>query len=129
MEPLDSILRARRARASAALAAERRRIARDLHDGLGQELAFIAMQCRRLAERSPEGTLAQVTEAAERALAECRRAVAALTEPAEEPLHEVISATAERLATRAGAWASFDLDPSVQVPAATRENLLRILGE
>jgi len=60
---------------------ERRRIARDLHDGLAQELAFIGRNLRRLDDRDP--TVGRVAASAGRALSESRRAIAALTKPLE----------------------------------------------
>ncbi|MCA1710395.1 MAG: histidine kinase dimerization/phosphoacceptor domain-containing protein [Actinobacteria bacterium] len=60
--------------AEVAVLEERRRIARDLHDGLAQELAFAATQSRALAERSEQPKRAQLIAAAtERALDESRR--------------------------------------------------------
>src|SRR3954451_11226074 len=99
MEGLVRFLINRVLRTEDAVEAERSRIARDLHDGFAQELAFIAMQSRRLAHQTGEGTLEQIAEAAERALGQSRRVIAALAAPAEEPLHPAISATARRLAT------------------------------
>jgi signal transduction histidine kinase len=129
MEGLVRFLISRVLRTENAVEAERSRIARDLHDGFAQELAFIAMQSRRLAHQTGEGTLEQIAEAAERALGQSRQVIAALAGQAEEPLHAAISATARRLATRAGARTSLDLDPRIEVPAETREHLLRILSE
>ena len=55
---------------------ERRRLARDLHDGLAQELAFISRLSRQTAPIETQASAIQA--AAERALDESRRAIAAL---------------------------------------------------
>ncbi len=69
----------------AAVAAERRRAARDLHDGLAQELAFIRSRVVEFARRSPESPeLAHVAESAERALAESRQLIVVLTGQGEQ---------------------------------------------
>lgn len=69
--------RTRRTEAQAAVAAERERLARDLHDGIAQDLAFIAVhtECREsgLGEDHP------VTLAARRALAASRGAIVDLS--------------------------------------------------
>jgi len=70
--------------ADRAVLEERRRIARDLHDGVAQELAFIVRRTRRLANGSE--TLQPITASAERALDDSRRAIAALTRPMDECL-------------------------------------------
>jgi Histidine kinase len=73
--------------AESAASSERRRIARDLHDGLAQELAFISTQSRWLAQGvGGEDRLEQLALAAARALDESRSAIAALTRPLDEPL-------------------------------------------
>ena len=117
--------------ANEAVLEERRRMARDLHDGLAQELAFITSQTRTLLEqdgrRSPD--LEHVATAAERALDESRRAIAALTRPVDEPLDVAIADTAEQVAGRYGARVRLHLDEGVEVEAATREALLRIVRE
>src|SRR4029079_17560207 len=66
--------------AEVAVLEERRKMARELHDGLAQELAFIAAQSTLLARRHPESPRPKLLRgAAERALDESRRAIAALT--------------------------------------------------
>ncbi len=68
-----------RLRATAAVLDERRRIARDLHDGITQELTYILAQSRLLpAEAEGTRTAARIEEASSRALDEARRAVTAL---------------------------------------------------
>lgn len=113
---------------------ERRRIARDLHDGMAQELAYIASQTRRLAEMAAEFAddrlrIDHLAAAAERALDESRRAIAALTLPIYEPLHVALAHEAEEVAVRVGAQLDLDLDPTIEVDPATRETLLRIARE
>ena len=107
---------------------ERRRLARELHDGLAQELSFISMQTKVLMRRSQSRELDAISVAASRALDEARRAVAALTRPLDEPLRAVLAETAEELAGRAGVRVELNLE-DVQVPPETREALLRITRE
>jgi signal transduction histidine kinase len=111
----------RRLSARAAVRAERLRIARDLHDGVAQELAFIALQARESDQR--------LATAADRALAELRRAVYDLAENCEEPLGITLSRTAEELAGRSGARLVMQVDGDVQASPAERAAILRILRE
>jgi signal transduction histidine kinase len=113
---------------AAAVLEERRRIARELHDGLAQELAFIVTESGRLSERK-NGEVARIAAAAERALGESRRAIAALTRPLNEPLAALLSQVAGEVAERCGLALEFDLDQRVDVPPAAREALLRIVRE
>jgi signal transduction histidine kinase len=55
---------------------ERRRLARELHDGLAQDLAFVVSQASTLARRSGDHqALREIAYAAERALGDSRRAI------------------------------------------------------
>ena len=58
---------------------ERRRIARDLHDGMAQDLAFITLHGRELAQRHPRAE--GIASAAQRALTDSRAAILSLTGP------------------------------------------------
>ena len=119
-----------RALADTAVLQERRRIARDLHDGLAQDLAFIAARVRVL-ERDPAAPVRfdQLTSAADRALDDSRAAIAALTRPLDEPLDAALARNAIEVAERLGGRADLDLQTGVEVPAATRESLVRIVRE
>jgi signal transduction histidine kinase len=105
---------------------ERRRIARDLHDGLAQDLAFIVSQSRG---RGAADRIDQLAGAAERALDDSRAAIAALTRPADEPLDAALARAADDVADRFGARVRLRLEPGVEAPAPVREALLRIARE
>jgi signal transduction histidine kinase len=115
--------------AAVAVLEERRRIARDLHDGLAQELAFISAKTRHLGQHPTQTALVQIASAAERAMDESRRAIATLTRPLDEPFDVTLAATAEELSERLGAHLELDLARDIQLPAASREALLRIVRE
>lgn len=117
-------------RAGFARLEERRRISRDLHDGLAQELVFIAAQTRRIAkhhEEHPE-ELGAAASAADRALAEARRAIDALTKKTDDPLDSVIRDVAEELTTRAEVRLEIETVP-IKVTPEEREELVRIVRE
>jgi signal transduction histidine kinase len=116
--------------AEAAASGERRRIARDLHDGLAQELAFIVGQTRSLVEKSGEGgPFAHIAAAAERALDESRTAIAALSRNVDESLDVALAQAAEDVAARTGTHIRFDLAPGIRVAPDLREDLARIVRE
>jgi signal transduction histidine kinase len=116
-------------RAAVAVAEERRRLAHDLHDGLAQELAFVVTRTRALARRTDDEDLWVVCSAAERALDESRRAIAALTRSEDEALDVALAQTAEEVAGRLGTAVTLELDATVEVTNATKEALLRIARE
>jgi signal transduction histidine kinase len=107
--------------ARAAVAEERRRVARELHDGLAQELAYIRS---RAARGDPE-----LGAAAARALDESRRAITVLTRPEVDPLHAAVAQTAEELALRLGFTVRLDVSDKPRLEPAAQEEVLRILRE
>ena len=115
--------------AEAAVLEERRRLARELHDGLAQELAFLSVQSRRLAQRLDPSLVDDLVGASGRALDESRGAISSLTRPLDEPFDSVIADAAEQLRERHGVKIGLDLDPSVDVPIKAREALRRIVRE
>ena len=118
-----------RSRASAAALEERRRLARDLHDGLAQELAYVARHARKLAARDPSAGARQIAAAAERALDESRRAIAVLTRPLEGRVDLMLAEAAETAAGRVGTRLHLDLEPGIVLGPSVRDDLVRIACE
>ena len=118
--------------ADAAVFAERRRLARDLHDGTVQELGYIRVLSRSLVrEIGHQATAERIAAAADRALAEARHAIEALSMPLDEPLGDLIRRAAGEIADR------YDVDIDVSVDSGSineaerqqREALVRIVRE
>jgi signal transduction histidine kinase len=116
-----------RSAARVAVLEERNRIARELHDGLAQDLAYISMQSRRLAERDGGGAAA-LAGAADRALAQSRGAIDELTST-ESSLSAALTPLARELTDRANLRLELDLDEQAEANPDVRENLLRIVSE
>ena len=114
----------------AAVARERRRLARELHDGLAQELTFLVTQSRLLALRhgALEGIDA-LERTSLRALDESRLAIGALTRPGSEPLDVVLQSVVEDLAERMGTSVRLRLAPDVDAEPALRDAVVRIAQE
>jgi signal transduction histidine kinase len=109
---------------------ERRRIARELHDGLAHELAFIASKTHRSAEdfdATPD--LRELADAADRALDEARRAITVLSAAQPQSLATAVAQTAEDLGERLDLAVHLDLTDDIEIPGDVTENLLRILRE
>jgi signal transduction histidine kinase len=118
-----------RALAEAAVHTERRRIARQLHDGLAQELAFITSHARRFAGSDESELASHIARAAERALDESRLAITTLTRPVKAPLDASVAQAAEDVAHRAGVQLDLDLAEGVEAPDAVHDALARIVRE
>jgi signal transduction histidine kinase len=113
-----------------ATADERRRIARELHDGLAHELAFIASRTRRSARRpSSEGDSGELARAADRALDEARRAITVLSSARQQSLTSAVAQTAEDLTFRHGIGLTLELAEGIDTSADVTENILRIVRE
>jgi signal transduction histidine kinase len=111
--------------ADSAVLEERRRIARDLHDGVAQELAFIGRRARRL----DDARAREIAAAAERGLNDSRRAIAALTQPLDRDLADVLAEALGDVAGRHGVALDLHLAREVEVDAEAREALARIACE
>jgi signal transduction histidine kinase len=113
-------------RAQAAVARERRRLARELHDGVAQELAFIRRRAGRLSEL-PDGL--EILDAADRALEDSRRAIEGLVPPAHEPLDVALERLGARLATECGLEVQVNVRAASKVTDTVRAELIRIISE
>jgi len=109
---------------------ERRRLAREIHDGLAQDLAFIAQQAEALSacNGAPQAT-ADIATAARRALDESRAVIAALVRPTDEPLEQALARVAGEAAGRWGGRVESRAVAGLELAAPAREVLLRIVGE
>jgi signal transduction histidine kinase len=104
---------------------ERRRLAREIHDGLAQDLAFIVRETMRL---EPSLHRDRIRDAADRALGESRLAMQALA-AAERPLPALLRDAAESVAVRAGATVEVDGAGDGGLSADARRALMRIVRE
>jgi signal transduction histidine kinase len=113
--------------AELAVLEDRRRLARELHDGVIQELSFIKAQSAALDTGGK--ALDQIRGACERGLEEARAAVVALGAEGDEPLSTVLARAAKQLGEQYGVAVVLDLDESVSVDAEQRHALVRIARE
>ena len=113
----------------AAALEERQRIARDLHDGLAQELAYLARNLDALDGGTGDGTLTRLRRAVERAQLESRRAVKTLAAPAGQAVEVALAHAAGEVAERFHVGLELDLVPGVRLSAGRAEALVRIACE
>lgn len=125
-------MHSRRAQAevASALAAQRRQIARDVHDGLAQELAFIAGQLDRLAaQRADDDLLRELRAAAHRGLREARLTIDELRAARHVPLRELLGDEVASFTARTGVAVELRLELACDVDRDRRIALLRILAQ
>ena len=115
------------ATAHVAVLDDRRRLARELHDGVVQELGYIRAEAHSLAgDRAAQGN---VLEACDRALDETRAAVDALGRGSEEPLGYMLHRSARDVAERFGGRVVVRIDGTVDADQSQRHALARITRE
>jgi signal transduction histidine kinase len=115
---------------AAASLEERRRLARDVHDGLAQEIAFIGRNVRLLRDRGPEPELVErILGGIARAQEESRRVVGALAWKTEEPIEEALAKAAREAAGRYGAAVDMELETGIVLSPREREAVVRIASE
>jgi signal transduction histidine kinase len=113
------------ARVELSMVEDRRRIARELHDGVVQELAFM-----RLEAISLDGPAAErLAAAADRALDESRGAVQALTSVHTDRLDEALHGAVAEMAGRYGFTYDMAAEPLPTLSAQERHAVLRIARE
>jgi signal transduction histidine kinase len=120
-------LEIRAAATRAAAAAERRRVAQDLHDGLAQDLAFIAAHGARMAEQF--GDDHPISVAARHALAISREKISDLSDPRSTSPREVLETIAHELGQRFGMSVVVDVPPDAALAVGIREQVGRIIRE
>lgn len=109
---------------------ERRQLARNVHDGLAQEIAFIGRNVRLLRERGVEPDVVErILGGVARALQESRRMVGALETPLDASLEEELVDAARRAAERYGVSLEMQLEHGFDLTPARREEVVRIASE
>ncbi|MGN6578133.1 MAG: sensor histidine kinase [Nocardioides sp.] len=106
---------------------DRRRLARELHDGVVQELGYIRVESFGI--QRDHGLRDRILGACDRALDEARGAVEALGRSGDEPLGFVLHRAARQVAERYGGRVVVDLDDSVDATPEQRHGLVRITRE
>jgi PAS domain S-box-containing protein len=115
---------------------ERERLARDLHDGAVQDIAYANMQLKLMLDDVREGRppkesqLARVSEVLDKSLKGLREAIHDLTFRVEGNLVEHLRRTLIEFRTRSGVDVHFDADVSdLQVPQHVSNQLAKVVQE
>lgn len=111
--------------AEVAVVEDRRRLAREMHDGVLQELGYIRSEISTFDGPKVE----QILGASDRALDEARQMLEALGRSDDEPLGFVLHRAVEQLAQRYGVTLDLALDESIVVDRPQRHALVRIARE
>lgn len=108
---------------------ERQRIARDLHDGLAQELAYLLRNLKSLDGTIDSQMKGRLQGAAERAQAEARAVIRTLTDSRRQPVNVAIGQAVGEVAARDHIRVELDVVPIMGLPPARAEALVRIACE
>jgi signal transduction histidine kinase len=114
--------------AQAAVVEDRRRLAREMHDGVLQELGYIRSEIVSFAT-TDRPRVDRILGASDRALDEARQLLEALGRTDDEPLGLVLHRAVEQLAQRYGVTLDLELDESIVVDRPQRHALVRIARE
>lgn len=121
-----------RALSAVAVFEERQRIARNLHDGLAQELAYLARNLDSLDGAADADLLRRMRLAVHRAQLESRQAIRTLTDPAgraTQALDVALERAAAEIAHRLQIELEFAAVPGVRLSATRAQALVRIACE
>jgi signal transduction histidine kinase len=118
-----------RALSTVAALTERQRIACELHDGVAQELAYLARNLDSLDEGADEDSLDRLRRAVERARLESRRVISAAAAPSSQPLEVTMAEAVTEVAERYHVKLDLDLTSDIRLPAPRREAFVRIACE
>lgn len=126
--------RLRQSEAERATLEERTRLARELHDGLAQDLWFAKLKHERLLAQVPDDVkplAAEVTQALDAAIAEAKYAVVTMrADERGEPLSELLTGTVDDFGQRSGLRTEVSAaDLPTALPPRTQAEVLRILQE
>ncbi len=119
----------RRPTVQEAVSEERARIARELHDGVAQEVLHLLAQARRLRAAKPGPEADLLVASATRALDESRSAISTLRAPLDEPLPAALQRLGGELGRRLELEVSVRAAPTVAVAPPVSQALVRIVGE
>jgi signal transduction histidine kinase len=118
-----------RALSKAAVLEERQRIACELHDGVAQELAYLARNLESLEGGPDEDELDRLRRAVERAQLESRRVISAAAAPSGQPFEVALAEAATEIAERYHVELDLDLTSDIRLQARRREAFVRIACE
>jgi len=113
---------------AAAVLEDRRRMARDLHDGLAQELAYISRNLDG-SGKNGEDAMQRVHLAVERAQLELRSAISALAPPGGQAVGAALAQAASQTAERFRIDLDLDIVPDVRLSPTRAEALVRVACE
>jgi signal transduction histidine kinase len=109
---------------------ERRRLARDVHDGLAQEISFIARNVRLLREQGADPQVVdRIFRGVDRAQQESRRVIGALAARPNEPLDQALAQAVQEAAQRYGASVDMELASGISLSPREKEAVIRIASE
>ena len=118
-----------RAAPEAAVLAERRRIARDLHDGPAQDLAYLLRNIDSLNGNVDPEVKEHLRRAAERAELDVRLAIDAIPAPRKKSVNAAIAQAVGEVAARDHIKLELDFVPGIRLSPARADALVRIACE
>ena len=108
---------------------ERQRIACELHDGVAQELAYLARNLESLDDGAYGDSLDRLRRAVERAQLESRRVISAVAASSGQPFEVELAEAVTKAAERYHLKLDLDLTPGIWLPGSRREAVVRIACE